>query len=837
MAKDVITRFKLETTQYDSKLRDAAKGLSEFSKTASVAGSEFDKFTKKNVEAAKAFGSIATSSTDAKGKVKEMVAAYNELAKTYNMLSKQQQQSDFGKAMASSLTQLKGRIAEAKQEMQGLGDVSKNIGGGKFGEFGNIIDTLGSKLGITGNLTEMLTSKTAMLTAGVSAAVAVIGKATEAWVLYNNELSKQDQITRVTTGLSGVDSNKMTDTARALVDTYNVDFRETINAANTLMTQFGKSGTEAIELIKDGMQGMIQGDGGKLLTMIQQFAPAFRDAGISASQLVAIIQNSEGGIFTDQNMNAIVMGIKNIRLMTKATGDALAKVGIDSEEMTRKLNDGSMSIFEALKVVSGAISSVGTGSQSVGEVMQYVFGRQGVTAGANLGKAIEELNTNLDETKRQTGELGEAFADLQVANENLNVAIREAFGYDGWQQMATGIESELITALANVIEKVGDIRDMFSTMGEVTSNALGGFINWLSTGYEIASMYVPVLSQLASLKRYLTSSDENQAEQGVGIGAVIGQLAQTPQNVLPEVVITPTPKGKSTSKGTPPPTYAPDSIAAQNALVADLKKKWTEAGESMRNDYLVQLIAAEAQLKKINDEQDMLRAHAGGTLLPKSSDFQITNLSNSEMFNPFSEDNEKAELNIPLKLVLDEASMQAVHDHMNGLKGDAKDAEKAFGLAASSVGNVGNALASIEDPTAKAAGTILQAIASIALGFAQASQAQDTVGSGWGWIAWLAAGTAALATTISTVHSLTGMAEGGIVQGNTYSGDNVYAGNAMVNVGELVLNRAQQGNLAAQLIDNRPANIGVSRVSGEQIYVALGAYLQRTGRGELVTWK
>ena len=44
-----------------------------------------------------------------------------------------------------------------------------------------------------------------------------------------------------------------------------------------------------MSLIRDGMQGMIQGDGPKLLSMIQQYAP-FRDAGVSASQLVAVIR-------------------------------------------------------------------------------------------------------------------------------------------------------------------------------------------------------------------------------------------------------------------------------------------------------------------------------------------------------------------------------------------------------------------------------------------------------------------------------------------------------------------------------------------------------------------
>ena len=53
---DVITRFKLETTQFDSKLRDAAKELYNVSKEAVSAGKSFNEFTQKNVEAARAFG-------------------------------------------------------------------------------------------------------------------------------------------------------------------------------------------------------------------------------------------------------------------------------------------------------------------------------------------------------------------------------------------------------------------------------------------------------------------------------------------------------------------------------------------------------------------------------------------------------------------------------------------------------------------------------------------------------------------------------------------------------------------------------------------------------------
>ena len=468
---DIISRLKLESGEFDSKIKRAGQELLAYSEHCRKMGLEMGFANRDAKEFAKQLGSMQTVSQTARGKINELSEAFVNAKVMYKNMTDEEKKGEFGKNLAASLDQLKSRLNSAKQD---LADVNKELaGGGKFGEFGNVIDTLGSKLGVTGNLTEMLTSKTALLTGAVGAGIAVVTKATEAWANYNAELAKQDQITQVTTGLKGEDADRMTDKMRALSDTYNVDFREAVNAANTLMSQFGMTGDQSIQLLRDGMQGMIMGDGQKLLNMIQSYAPAFRDAGISASQLVAIIQNSEGGIFTDQNMNAIVMGIKNIRLMTDATSQALAKMGIDGQKMSKQLSDGSLTIFDALKQVSRQLQTVDSNSKTAGEVMQQVFGRQGVTAGTNLAKAIETLNTDLEQTKKQTGEVGDAFADLQTANEHLNTAIREAFSYNGWDQMANGIKANLIKALATVIEQLGKIRNFFDSfrVGNVTNSS------------------------------------------------------------------------------------------------------------------------------------------------------------------------------------------------------------------------------------------------------------------------------------------------------------------------------------------------------------------------------
>jgi len=458
---DSILRLKVESQEYDNNLTQATNGLTRYIDECRKVGGTLEVVEKNTLDYVRSLGQMDTTSRTATGKLAEMKKTFTELSAQYKQMTDAERQSPFGKALAASLDQLKTRTNEAKKN---LADVQQELSGSKFGQFGSILDGIGQKMGLNANITELLTSKTALMSAGIGAAGAIVGKATQEWAKYNAELAKQDQITTVTTGLKGPDSDRMTNQARALTGTYGVDFREAINAANTLMTQFGQTGEQAMSLISDGMQGMIQGDGPKLLSMIQQYAPAFRDAGVTASQLVAVIQNSEGGIFTDQNMNAIVMGIKNIRLMTKATSDALAQLGIDGQKMSQQLSDGSLTIFDALKQVATQIQGVNSNSQAAGEVMQQVFGRQGAMAGTKLGEAIATLNTNLEETKRQTGEVGDAYNDLYNANVKLNGAIRDCFEYDGWEQMATGIKSSLVSALASVIEKLATIRQFLTGM-------------------------------------------------------------------------------------------------------------------------------------------------------------------------------------------------------------------------------------------------------------------------------------------------------------------------------------------------------------------------------------
>ena len=61
---------------------------------------------------------------------------------------------------------------------------------------------------------------------------------------------------------------------------------------------------------------------------------------------------------------------------------------------------------------------------------------------------------------------------------------------------------------------------------------------------------------------------------------------------------------------------------------------------------------------------------------------------------------------------------------------------------------------------------------------------------------------------------------------------------SLLTSGEVVLNRAQQGNIVSQMMDSR-MNGGAastpSYVRGEDIWLGVNNFLKRSGRGEIVT--
>ena len=143
----------------------------------------------------------------------------------------------------------------------------------------------------------------------------------------------------------------------------------------------------------------------------------------------------------------------------------------------------------------------------------------------------------------------------------------------------------------------------------------------------------------------------------------------------------------------------------------------------------------------------------------------------------------------------------------------------------------------------KVAAVVAQAIANVALAYSDAlAKTTAEKFNIWGFIAAAAASTVSMVSTIASIHSATGYAQGGMIKGNSYSGDNIGGlvdGSGLVglNAGELVLNAAQQNNLANSLQGNGGNTVRVvGKIAGKDLFICAENWAKSVGKGEFVTW-
>ena len=139
-----ILKLKVDSEEYDSKLKQAAQGLTRYADECRKVGGTLEVVEKETLDYVRALGQMETTSRTATGKLAEMKKTFVELSAQYKSMTDEEKNSPFGKALAQSLDQLKGRISESKK---GLDDINQSINGG--GGLTSALDSLTSKFGMS----------------------------------------------------------------------------------------------------------------------------------------------------------------------------------------------------------------------------------------------------------------------------------------------------------------------------------------------------------------------------------------------------------------------------------------------------------------------------------------------------------------------------------------------------------------------------------------------------------------------------------------------------------------------------------------------------------------
>lgn len=140
---DNILKLRVESSEYDQKLKKAAEGIRHLAEVAHKGGGDLTGLEKAELDYVKALGTMETKSRTASGGVRELESVFKELTVVYNHLNDVEKQDEGGKALRASLEQIKQRAQEARTELEAASkslqgtENSMKGGGGLFSGIGS----------------------------------------------------------------------------------------------------------------------------------------------------------------------------------------------------------------------------------------------------------------------------------------------------------------------------------------------------------------------------------------------------------------------------------------------------------------------------------------------------------------------------------------------------------------------------------------------------------------------------------------------------------------------------------------------------------------------------
>lgn len=396
------------------------------------------------------------------GSLKQLRAQLSNATKKYDEMAKAEREGAKGQALQKHINEITNELKLAEEQTQryyrnvgnyynSMLDLAADLqhvvpmgGGGGVGEgvsnFANTVVNLGQTVkGIIPNIKAFGSTLLGLATNPVFlglAGVAGAGMAFKWWFDYNKGIMEATRLTKEFTGYTGEALETMRNSIAATADTMGKDFNDVLATADNLMANYHLSGEEAMKVINDGFASGadLSGD---MLNKIQQYAPTFHDAGIGADQLVAILQQTRSGIFSDKGLDIITMASKKIREMSSGTASSLDAIGISSKQVQQDLANGTKNTFDIIQQVASKMKNFGADSQQVGDILKNVFGKQGAQAGIQLIEQLDTMTTDIEEVKKQTGEWGETQLENIKLHKELNSYLSSMFDMSqhGFEEM------------------------------------------------------------------------------------------------------------------------------------------------------------------------------------------------------------------------------------------------------------------------------------------------------------------------------------------------------------------------------------------------------------------
>ena len=796
---DSVVKLRIDSKEYDANIKRAGQALTDYFNKVKEGGGTLKYLDEGVLEAVQAMGKLGTQASSVKGGLRELTQATSDMTVAYRALTDEEKASPIGAAMAESIQQMTERAGEMRDAMA---DVQASINNAAS-------DT---------RVFDQISGGTQLMTAGFQSAVG-------AMKLFGVETDNNVEVLAQLQAAMGVVNGLQTIQTALQKQSAVMQGVQAVQAAAAAAAQTSLAGATGAATVAQ-----------KAFNLVAKANPYVLLATAVAAVGTALYAFASASSKAKQEAKGMAKAEEEAAKKSEDVRNAFVNASAEAMNSASRLS----SLQVAYKNANSEIEKTDILKQAQQEFKKLGFECNGLNDAQTLlikngAKVIEliQLQGNAAAVSAVRMEkFKESFKMLMENGYSANTAATLA-GYNKDVQ-------ELDGQLTTMQSRIQNLKGGLGIGGKGGSRSGGGSAKE-QTEEQMNSAQIEKLTQ-----EYITATNDRRTaiEKEIEVlqkrNAEIQKLKDMAQGKQFDAGSI----GEVTVTGNRSRQFSKLNEGNISGMMSDIKQQIQTAdiGSELYNSLTAKLAdtntfktVIETMVKNGIDVNDIDASSLWKKIVSGE------NIENADWQGMVDKINAKLkELGIePIKIDFKTGGLEEAGK-------DAKSATKDFQQAASAIGSVGSALSSIEDPSAKVAGIVAQAIATVASAFAGALHTDGTTKSNiWAFIGAAAASTATMISTIASIHSATGYAQGGVIKGNSYSGDNIVGmvdggagGFVGLNAQEIVLNQAQTANVANALEGSGMRGIDLSAsVSGEQILLVANRTTRRQGRGELVTWK
>lgn len=500
-AEEGTQRFYRNVGNYKSALLGAGVSTTSLCDALSKEAKSAEEAEKANEVLKKAVAAIDPSSVGASESIALLTKKIEENDKIIqehadNVAAAQKKQQEQSEGLLDTMSDLTGVNLNFGNSLNNL---SKNSAG-------SVMEGLNVKAkALWSTLTGLLANPMVLTFLGIAG----VGMAVKWWYDYNKGLEEASRLTSQLTGLSGDEMKAFRNEVQGVADTFGVDFQEVLESANTLSQQFGISVQEALGYVKDGFVSGANATG-QFTDIVKEYPAYFKEAGLSASQFISITaQSSKMGIVSDKAVDTIKEANIRLREMSTATSEALDGIGISSAEMQKKLQDGSMTTFEAMQQVSAKLNEMADNSPATAAAISDIFGGPGEDAGLQYLRTLKDIETDLDVTKEKAGDLArvqEEQMNSQIELDNTLASLFDATGGSFEEMTATAktwVNNGIVAMIKGCVELVNWFIDLYNNSMVVRAGVASIAIQFKTAWSIIKNVCIMLVDEIMGLGKII----------------------------------------------------------------------------------------------------------------------------------------------------------------------------------------------------------------------------------------------------------------------------------------------------------------------------------------------